>query len=64
MKMCCDRCNKIIEKNRFFRPIGLTKIIVPNVFSEDIYYLCNECSRKFLVFYSTMITIKFYKYLY
>lgn len=50
MKICCDRCNETIEKNIFNRPVGSTKIIVPNVFSENVYYLCNECSRKFYKF--------------
>lgn len=52
MKICCDKCNRTIERNIFGKPINVTIIIVPTIIvpgliSDEKYYLCKECIKKF-----------------
>lgn len=42
MKICCDRCKKVMRKT----PLTTEVIFDRKIFMSSHYYLCNDCVKK------------------
>lgn len=47
MKICCDKCEKAIERNVLGHFVGSQTVVIKgSVFRDETIILCKECSDK------------------
>ena len=50
MKICCDKCEKIFEKNCLGQVLNVNKITVHHMIYSQTVNLCNDCMKHFYDF--------------
>lgn len=53
MKICCDKCEKVFQRNCLGEQLNVNKITVHHMIYSQTVNLCNDCMKKFYEFLKT-----------